>query len=131
MSPTPTRINSTTPWTGCWSGRRRSRRSSPEGTSATGPWSSTTSPAVTTRGRPARWPASATTRDGKTGCPIIVYGELTDADGRPIAVHVYPGNTGDPKTIPDQVEALAEEAVRTVAGGAGRRSRHAQHTNSD
>ena len=47
-------------------------------------------------------------RDGKAGCPIIVYGALTDADGRPIAVHVYPGNTGDPKTIPDQVEALTK-----------------------
>jgi len=45
-------------------------------------------------------------RDGKTGCPIIVYGVLTDADGRPIAVQVYPGNTGDPKTVPDQVERL-------------------------
>src|SRR6266545_588000 len=47
-------------------------------------------------------------RDGKTGCPIIVSGALTDADGRPIAVHVSPGNTGDPKTIPDQVEALTK-----------------------
>jgi transposase len=45
-------------------------------------------------------------RDGKTGCPIIVYGVLTDADGRPIAVDVYPGNTGDPTTIPDQVAKL-------------------------
>jgi transposase len=47
-------------------------------------------------------------RDGKTGLPIIVYGALTDADGRPVAVQVYPGNTGDPVTVPDQVEALAE-----------------------
>jgi transposase len=47
-------------------------------------------------------------RDGKTGCPIIVYGVLTDAEGRPIAVQVYPGNTGDPKTVPDQVEALTK-----------------------
>jgi transposase len=45
-------------------------------------------------------------RDGKTGCPIIVYGMLTDADGRPIAVQVYPGNTADPKTVPDQVATL-------------------------
>src|SRR3982750_2718107 len=45
-------------------------------------------------------------RDGKTGCPIIVYGALTDADGRPVAVQVYPGNTADPKTVPDQVETL-------------------------
>jgi hypothetical protein len=47
-------------------------------------------------------------RDGKTGCPIIVYGLLTDADGRPIAVQVYPGNTADPKTVPDQVETLTQ-----------------------
>jgi transposase len=47
-------------------------------------------------------------RDGKTGRPIIVYGTLTDADGRPIAVQVYPGNTGDPKTVPDQVEKLTK-----------------------
>jgi transposase len=47
-------------------------------------------------------------RDGKTGCPIIVYGVLTDAQGRPVAVQVYPGNTGDPKTVPDQVETLAK-----------------------
>jgi transposase len=45
-------------------------------------------------------------RDGKTGLPIIVYGTLTDAEGRPIAAQVYPGNTGDPKTVPDQVETL-------------------------
>jgi transposase len=47
-------------------------------------------------------------RDGKTGCPIIVYGTLTDADGRPIAVQVYPGNTADPKTVPDQIETLTK-----------------------
>src|SRR4051812_32434499 len=47
-------------------------------------------------------------RDGKTGCPIIVYGALTDADGRPVAVRVYPGNTGDPTTVPDQVETLTK-----------------------
>jgi transposase len=47
-------------------------------------------------------------RDGKTGLPIIVYGALTDADGRPLAVQVYPGNTGDPKTVPDQVETLTK-----------------------
>ena len=47
-------------------------------------------------------------RDGKTGLPIIVDGALTDADGRPVAVQVYPGNTSDPKTVPDQVEALTK-----------------------
>jgi transposase len=47
-------------------------------------------------------------RDGKTGLPIIVYGALTDADGRPVAVQVFPGNTGDPKTVPDQIETLTK-----------------------
>jgi len=46
-------------------------------------------------------------RDGKKGRPIIVYGVLTDARGRPVAVEVYPGHTGDPTTVPDQVEKLA------------------------
>ena len=47
-------------------------------------------------------------RDGKKGLPIIVYGLLTDAEGRPVAVDVYPGNTGDPTTLPDQVEKLRQ-----------------------
>jgi transposase len=48
-------------------------------------------------------------RDGKTGRPIVVYGVLTDAQGRPIALQVYPGNTGDPSTVPDQVHKLREK----------------------
>ena len=45
-------------------------------------------------------------RDGKKGLPIIVYGLLTDGHGRPVALDVYPGNTADPSTIPDQVTKL-------------------------
>ncbi len=45
-------------------------------------------------------------RDSKKGKLIIVYGLLTDDAGRPVAVEVYPGNTGDPSTVPDQVEKL-------------------------
>lgn len=45
-------------------------------------------------------------RDGKTGLPIIVYGVMTDAVGRPVATAVYAGNVGDPTTVPDQVEML-------------------------
>jgi transposase len=48
-------------------------------------------------------------RDGKTGRPIIVYGVLGDADGRPVAVQVYPGDTGDPATVPDQVAKLSRQ----------------------
>ncbi|WP_321470929.1 IS1634 family transposase [uncultured Paludibaculum sp.] len=47
-------------------------------------------------------------RDGKKGLPIIVYGLLTDSEGRPVAVDVYPGNTGDPTTVPDQVDKLRQ-----------------------
>lgn len=47
-------------------------------------------------------------RDGKTGRPIIVYGVLADADGRPVAMNVYPGNTGDPSTVADQVHKLRQ-----------------------
>jgi transposase len=47
-------------------------------------------------------------RDGKKGLPIIVYGLLTDAVGRPVALEVFPGNTGDPATVPAQVEKLRE-----------------------
>jgi transposase len=31
---------------------------------------------------------------------------LTNAEGRPVAIEVYPGNTADPTTVPDQVEKL-------------------------
>jgi len=44
-------------------------------------------------------------RDG-TALPCIVYGLLADECGRPVAVDVYPGNTGDPTTVPDQVDKL-------------------------
>lgn len=47
-------------------------------------------------------------RDGKKGLPIIVYGVMTDGEGRPIAVQVYPGNTGDSTTVADQVEKLRD-----------------------
>ena len=47
-------------------------------------------------------------RDGKKGLPIIVYGVLTDPQGRPVAVDVYSGHTGDPTTVPDQVEKLRQ-----------------------
>jgi transposase len=45
-------------------------------------------------------------RDGISGLPCIVYGVMTDVVGRPVAVEVYPGNTGDPTTLPDQIDKL-------------------------
>jgi transposase len=57
-------------------------------------------------------------RDGK-GLPIIVYGVVTDAEGRPIAVDIYPGNTGDPTTVSDQAEKLRKAfgLTRVVLAG--------------
>jgi transposase len=48
-------------------------------------------------------------RDGKKGLPIIVYGVLTDPQGCPLAVEVYPGNTADPTTVIDQANKLADQ----------------------
>lgn len=42
-------------------------------------------------------------RDGKPGEPQIVYGLLCAADGCPVAIEVFPGNTADPKTFTEQV----------------------------
>jgi len=47
-------------------------------------------------------------RDGKRGRPVIVYGVITGPEGRPVSVTVYPGDTGDPTTVPDQTEKLRE-----------------------
>ena len=44
-------------------------------------------------------------RDGLK-LPAIAYGLLTDDGGRPVAISAYPGNTGDPTTVPEQVEAM-------------------------
>ncbi|HEX4714313.1 MAG TPA: IS1634 family transposase, partial [Ktedonobacteraceae bacterium] len=45
-------------------------------------------------------------RDERPGNLQIVFGLLTDQDGRPVAVEVFQGNTGDPKTVAAQVEKL-------------------------
>ena len=45
-------------------------------------------------------------RDGKKGKAQIVYGLLCAADGCPVAIEVFDGNTGDPKTVADQVAKL-------------------------
>jgi hypothetical protein len=48
-------------------------------------------------------------RDGKKGRSIIVYGVMTDTEGRPVAVDVYPGDVGDPTTVADQVDKVRED----------------------
>ena len=47
-------------------------------------------------------------RDHRPDRPQIVYGLLCDRDGRPIAIAVFDGDTGDPGTLPAQVEKLKQ-----------------------
>ena len=47
-------------------------------------------------------------RDGKKGKLQVNYGLLTNAQGIPVAVSVFEGNTGDPKTLMPQVEKMRE-----------------------
>jgi hypothetical protein len=57
-------------------------------------------------------------RDGKQGTLQVNYGILTDADGRPVSVSVFEGNTGDPKTLLPQIEKLKRdfEPARLLRG---------------
>lgn len=45
-------------------------------------------------------------RDGKPGTLQVNWGLLTDARGCPVAVSVFEGNTGDPKTLLPQVQKV-------------------------
>jgi hypothetical protein len=47
-------------------------------------------------------------RDGKKGKLQIEYGLLTDPAGRPVAVRVFPGNTGDPAAFTAIVQVVRE-----------------------
>jgi hypothetical protein len=48
-------------------------------------------------------------RDGKKGKLQIEYGLLTDPDGRPVAVRVLPGNTGDPAAFTAIVDVVRDK----------------------
>jgi len=47
-------------------------------------------------------------RDGKKGTLQIVFGLLCSADGCPVAVEVFEGNTADPRTVVNQVVKLRD-----------------------
>ena len=48
-------------------------------------------------------------RDGKKGRLQIGYGLLTDPAGRPVAVRVFPGNTGDPAAFTQITEVVRDK----------------------
>jgi len=47
-------------------------------------------------------------RDGKKGKLQVNYGLLTNRKGIPVAVSIFKGNTGDPKTLMPQVEKMRD-----------------------
>ena len=47
-------------------------------------------------------------KDGVRGRLQIVYGLLTSAEGIPVAIEVFAGNTGDPKTVASQVTKVKD-----------------------
>ena len=54
-------------------------------------------------------------RDGKKGKLQIVIGLLADPSGEPLAVRVFSGNTGDPSTVAEQIDALTKQfAIQEV-----------------
>jgi hypothetical protein len=48
-------------------------------------------------------------RDGKNGKAQIEYGLLTDPEGRPVAIRVFTGNTGDPTAFTDAVKIVRDK----------------------
>ncbi len=59
-------------------------------------------------GRRCPLAARGYSRDGKKGKLQIEYGLLTDPAGRPVAVRVFPGNTGDPTSFTEIVKVARE-----------------------
>jgi hypothetical protein len=47
-------------------------------------------------------------REGRRDKLQIVFGLLTNGEGCPVAVEVFEGNTGDPKTLPAQIQKIRE-----------------------
>ena len=60
-------------------------------------------------GRRCPLAARGYSRDGKKGKLQIEYGLLTDPEGRPVAVRVFPGNTGDPAAFTQIVTVVREK----------------------
>jgi hypothetical protein len=60
-------------------------------------------------GRRCPLAARGYSRDGRRGSLQIEYGLLTDPAGRPVAVRVFPGNTGDPTAFTQIVQVVREK----------------------
>ncbi|MGH3469997.1 MAG: IS1634 family transposase, partial [Thermocrispum sp.] len=61
-------------------------------------------------------------RDGKKGRLQVEYGLLTDPEGRPVAIRVFPGNTADPAAFIEAVDLVRDKfeiARLTLIGDRG------------
>jgi hypothetical protein len=47
-------------------------------------------------------------RDKKRGLPQVEFGLLTDRDGRPVAIRVFPGNTSDSRSFTDAITTVRD-----------------------
>jgi Transposase DDE domain len=59
-------------------------------------------------GRACSLAALGYSRDHRGDRPQVVFGLATDADGRPLAIEAFRGNTADPATLEAQVERLRD-----------------------
>jgi len=59
-------------------------------------------------GRKCELAAYGNNRDGKRGKLQVNWGLVTDAEGCPVAIEVFEGNTSDPKTVQQQVDKVRE-----------------------
>ena len=105
----PQRPSCIRPWIGSWNAKAASSGNWPSVTFRREASSSTMSAAVTTKAAPAPWLITATIETAKRGCQSSSTGCSRTGCGRPVAVDVYPGNTADSKTIPDQIVKVREK----------------------
>ncbi len=59
-------------------------------------------------GRHNELAARGYSRDGKKGKAQITYGLITDRDGRPVAVEVFPGNIADPVSFTSAITKIRD-----------------------
>ncbi|KKL64450.1 hypothetical protein LCGC14_2164920, partial [marine sediment metagenome] len=59
-------------------------------------------------GRHNELAARGYSRDGKKGRAQITYGLITDRDGRPVAVEVFPGNIADPVSFTSAITKIRD-----------------------
>jgi len=68
-------------------------------------------------GRCCELAARGHSRDGKRDDPQIVFGLICSAQGCPIAVEVFPGNTGDPATVARRWPSCASASASSTSCG--------------